>query len=235
MTGQLTPNSIGAKSKDLCLPPIEGRWATCHMIKITPFQTRTRERWTSFWQRCFGLTEFTTGSLFQLPLPIPILLPTRSTDAVMYLGERYDPNWTIRRCLSCRQGHLLNFEAPFPQLTPKNQLSKILLYRKYPCMQLVQGLSDLRHGEIDEIDAIRCMRWQFGGDVGVKAYNVSTKGCDEDREARIRWYQLQQWRPLLQITCSPLFINKCFSLSKNNMFFRVFDIPEGYTNGLWKR
>ena len=49
---QLTANSIGAKLKDLCSPPIEGQWATCHMIKIIPFQMRTRERWTSLWQTC---------------------------------------------------------------------------------------------------------------------------------------------------------------------------------------
>ncbi|KAG0008918.1 hypothetical protein BGZ82_004351, partial [Podila clonocystis] len=46
-------------------------------------------------ERCFGLTEFNADELFKLPLPIPILLPRRSTDAVTYLGERYDLNWTI--------------------------------------------------------------------------------------------------------------------------------------------
>ncbi|KAF9123817.1 hypothetical protein BG015_005237 [Linnemannia schmuckeri] len=40
--------------------------------------------------------------------------------------------------------------------------------------------------------AIKCMRRQFGGDVGMEAYNESTKEYDKKTEARIRWYQLQE-------------------------------------------
>ncbi|KAF8925968.1 hypothetical protein BGZ47_002947 [Haplosporangium gracile] len=43
-------------------------------------------------ERCFDLTEYNAGNLSKMPLPMPILLPRRSTDATTYLGERFDPN-----------------------------------------------------------------------------------------------------------------------------------------------
>jgi len=141
-------------------------------------------------ERCFGLTEYNAGNLSRLPLPIPILLPRRSTDATTYLGERFDPDWTVRMCLSCRQGHILNLEEPFPRLAHKNQLNTLQLRRKYPCSQEVPKLP--RGKTIDEKADIKCMRLHFGGDVGVEAYNESTEEHDEKTEARIRWYQLQE-------------------------------------------
>ncbi|KAG0066010.1 hypothetical protein BGZ90_001571 [Linnemannia elongata] len=141
-------------------------------------------------ESCFHLTEYNAGNLSKLPLPIPILLPRRSTNVATYLGEKFDPDWTIRMCLSCRQGHILNREEPFPRLAHKNYLTVHQLRAKYPC---AKDVLDLPRGKvIDEIAAIKCMRLQFGGDVGVEAYNESTDEYDKKTEARIRWYQLQE-------------------------------------------
>ncbi|KAI1289095.1 hypothetical protein EDD11_009437 [Mortierella claussenii] len=141
-------------------------------------------------EKCFGLTGYNVKDLSKLPLPIPILLPRQSTDMMMYLGERFDPGWTIRMCLSCRRGYILSFEEPFPRFVEKNQLSPVCLRQKYPCAQEVPEL--YRFGKkIDEITAIKYMRRHFGGNIGVEAYKVSAEAYDEKTEARIRWYQLQ--------------------------------------------
>ncbi|KAG0060788.1 hypothetical protein BGZ89_011964 [Linnemannia elongata] len=63
-------------------------------------------------EKCFGLTGYNAIKLYMLPLPLPVLLPRRSTDAIKYVGDRFDPNWTIRMCLPCRQGHISDFEEP---------------------------------------------------------------------------------------------------------------------------
>ncbi|KAH7055022.1 hypothetical protein BKA57DRAFT_240738 [Linnemannia elongata] len=140
-------------------------------------------------ESCFDLTEYNASNLSKLPLPIPILLPRRSTNVATYLGEKFDPDWTIRMCLSCRQDHILNREEPYPRLAYKNRLSPSQLRRKYPCAQEVP---DLPHAKaIDEIAVIKILRLHFGGDVGVEAYNKSTEEYDEKTKARIRWYQLQ--------------------------------------------
>ncbi|KAF9122055.1 hypothetical protein BGX30_002235 [Mortierella sp. GBA39] len=65
-------------------------------------------------ERCFGLTGYNAGNVYMLPLPISIILPRRSTDAIKYMGDRFDPNWTIRMCLPCRQSHLSDLEEPVP-------------------------------------------------------------------------------------------------------------------------
>ncbi|KAK3811488.1 MAG: hypothetical protein JOS17DRAFT_842844 [Linnemannia elongata] len=114
-------------------------------------------------ERCFGLTGYNMDSKSKFPLPIPVLLPKRSTDTVKYLGERFDPNFTIRMCLSCRQGHISTYEEPLP-----------------------------RRAENSKLDEYQTMRRHFGGDVGITAFKESTEAYDEKTEARIRWYQLQE-------------------------------------------
>ncbi|KAG0249471.1 hypothetical protein BG011_009272 [Mortierella polycephala] len=141
-------------------------------------------------EKCFGLAGYNADSLYKLPLPIPILLPRRPTNAITYLGERLDPNWTIRMCLSCRQDHILNFEEPFPRLAEKDELERSELYQKYPCTLLVPELRHLPY--VNEITAVKHMRRHFGGNVGVKAYQGSTEEYDEKTGTRIRWYQLQE-------------------------------------------
>ncbi|KAF9278310.1 hypothetical protein BGZ88_000639, partial [Linnemannia elongata] len=36
-------------------------------------------------EKCFGLTEYNADKAYMLPLPIPVLLPRRSTDAIKYV------------------------------------------------------------------------------------------------------------------------------------------------------
>ncbi|KAF9371248.1 hypothetical protein CPB97_002126 [Podila verticillata] len=143
-------------------------------------------------ERCFGLTRYNADNLSKLPLPIPILLPRRSTDTITYLGERFDPNWTIRMCLPCRQGHILEYEEPLPRLAEKSQLDWHQLRQKYPCTQQVLEFIYLPRGKlVDEVTVIKHMRRHLGGDVGIEASKASTRAYDEKTEAKIRWYQLQ--------------------------------------------
>ncbi|KAG0368009.1 hypothetical protein BGX24_002982, partial [Mortierella sp. AD032] len=73
-------------------------------------------------EKCFSLTGYSADKLYMLPLPIPILLPRRSTDEAKYMGGRFDPSWTIRMCLSCRQEHLSNLEEPVPHNVTNRQI-----------------------------------------------------------------------------------------------------------------
>lgn len=143
-------------------------------------------------EKCFGQTRYNMGDLSHLPLPIPVLLPRRSTDAIKYVGERFDPSWTIRMCLPCRQGHIKDFEEPFPRNTANYPMSLANLRRKYPCASSTMGLCSLGDSSISELVAINCMRQRLGGDSGIEAFRVSTEAWDDRTEARIRWYQLQE-------------------------------------------
>lgn len=42
-------------------------------------------------EKCFSLTGYNAGKLYKLPLPIPVILPRRSTDVIKYVGDRADP------------------------------------------------------------------------------------------------------------------------------------------------
>ncbi|KAF9540178.1 hypothetical protein EC957_004576 [Mortierella hygrophila] len=144
-------------------------------------------------EKCFGLTGYNADKLYMLPLPIPVLLPRRSTDAIKYVGGRFDPNWTIRMCLPCRQGHISDLEEPIPLYVLNGQIDWNSLRDKYPCAGLTPEFRrrPFNNRVFWELDAFNCIRQYFGGDVGIKAYNVSTEACDEMTATRIRWYQLQ--------------------------------------------
>ncbi|KAF9967010.1 hypothetical protein BGZ70_000419 [Mortierella alpina] len=145
-------------------------------------------------EKCFGLTEYNADKAYKLPLPIPVLLPRRSTDAIKYVGERFDPTWTIRMCLSCRQRHISNLEEPVPRDVSKDRVDWYKLCKKYPCARQTPRL--YRHNvsniAIKEVDALNLMRQHFGGDIGIEASESSTEEYDEMTETRIRWYQLQE-------------------------------------------
>ncbi|KAG0050106.1 hypothetical protein BGZ83_005099 [Gryganskiella cystojenkinii] len=144
-------------------------------------------------EKCFGLTKYEGCNLSNLPLPIPVLLPRRSTGAVNYVGERFDPDWTIRMCISCRNGHLVDLEEPRPRGVSNFSIG-LELYKKYPCAEGMRELRELRrnNGAITELDALNLMRLNFGGDIGMKSYKTSTVAYDEKTETRIRWYQRQE-------------------------------------------
>ncbi|KAF9120941.1 hypothetical protein BGX30_002874 [Mortierella sp. GBA39] len=145
-------------------------------------------------EKCFGLTGYNADKLYKLPLPIPVLLPRRSTDAIKYVGDRFDPNWTIRMCLPCRQNHILDLEEPVPRHVLKDLTDWGSLRDKYPCVGLTPELRR-QHGIkrlIRELDVLNHMRRHFGGDIGIEAFEVSTEAYDEATETRIRWYQLQE-------------------------------------------
>ncbi|KAH7054857.1 hypothetical protein BKA57DRAFT_501389 [Linnemannia elongata] len=130
-------------------------------------------------ERCFGRTGYNAGSKFKLPLPIPVLLPKRSTDTVKYLGERVTSLPTKNRSHD----------------TLKNsKLDEYQLHQQYPCAQDVSGFRFhvRRTASIDETMVIQTMRQHFGGDVGITAFKESTEAYDEKTEVRIRWYQLQE-------------------------------------------
>ncbi|KAG0265880.1 hypothetical protein BGZ95_003190 [Linnemannia exigua] len=94
-------------------------------------------------ERCFGLTEYSSDNVYMLPLSIPVLLPRRATDAVKYVGDRFDPNWTIRMCLPCRQGHLTDLEEPIPPHVANRQIGWDTLGDKYPSARRTpEGLQD---------------------------------------------------------------------------------------------
>ncbi|KAF9899810.1 hypothetical protein EC991_008316, partial [Linnemannia zychae] len=137
-------------------------------------------------ERCFGLTGYNADSKFKLPLPIPVLLPKRSTDTAKYLGARYDPSFTIRMCLTCRQGHIHILEEPLP-LCAGVKLYASQLYGQYPCGSSVSDFRGhfQRFGTIEEAVAIEVMRRHFGGDVGMAAFNVPAKAYHEKTHARI--------------------------------------------------
>ncbi|KAG9073359.1 hypothetical protein KI688_001153 [Linnemannia hyalina] len=145
-------------------------------------------------EKCFGLTRHNADKLYKLPLPIPVLLPRRSTDAIKYVGDRFDPNWTIRMCLPCRQGHISDLEEPVPQLDLEDRINWNSLLNKYPCAEETPELPrrHFHNQGICELDALNRMRRHFGGDIGIKAFKVSTKAYDETTETRVRWYQLQE-------------------------------------------
>jgi hypothetical protein len=146
-------------------------------------------------ERCFCLTGYNADSKYKLPLSIPILLPKRSTDEVKYLGERFDPNFTIRMCLSCRQGHLSIYEEPLPRRAVNSKLTEYQLRQQYPCGQGIPSLGRLFNRittSVDETIVIETMRLHFGGDVGIAAFKESTEAYDDKTEARIRCYQLQE-------------------------------------------
>lgn len=144
-------------------------------------------------ERCFGLTGYNADRKFKLPLPLPVLLPKRSTDTVKYL-ERYDPNFTIRMCLSYRRGHISTYEEPLPRRVENSKLDEYQLRQQYPCAQDVPNFCFYvrRTTSIDETMVIQTMRQHFGGDVGIMTFKESTEAYDEKSEARIRWYQLQE-------------------------------------------
>ncbi|KAK3808847.1 MAG: hypothetical protein JOS17DRAFT_796855 [Linnemannia elongata] len=50
-------------------------------------------------EKCFGLTEYNAGELYKLPLPIPVLLLRRSTDAIKFVGDSLGP---VSRQISLR-------------------------------------------------------------------------------------------------------------------------------------
>lgn len=142
---------------------------------------------------CFQLTEYNANNLYKLPLPMPVLFPRRSTDAIEYVGDKFDPNWTIRMCLPCQQSHISDLEEPVPRHITTCPISWISLCEKYPCAKRIQELRSLCRGNavMEELDAFNHMRRFFGGDVGIKAFRVSAEAYDEKTAARILWYQLQ--------------------------------------------
>ncbi|KAK3805450.1 MAG: hypothetical protein JOS17DRAFT_781357 [Linnemannia elongata] len=149
-------------------------------------------------ERCFGLTGYNVDGKFRLPLPIPVLLPKRSTDTVKYLGERFEPNFTIRMCLFCRQNHISIYEEPLPRCAENSKLDEYQVRQQYPCTRVIPSFRHFLSGlfrqttSIDEAIVLQSMRRHFGGDVGIKAFKESTEVYDEKTEARIRWYQLQE-------------------------------------------
>ncbi|KAG0375286.1 hypothetical protein BGX24_009307, partial [Mortierella sp. AD032] len=88
----------------VCIP----KFKSSHMIFMCASSLHVCEK-------CFGLTGYNAEKLYTLPLPIPVLLPRRSTNEINYVGDRFDPTWTIRMCLPCRQGHLVDLEEPIPR------------------------------------------------------------------------------------------------------------------------
>ncbi|KAG0371703.1 hypothetical protein BGX24_001307 [Mortierella sp. AD032] len=141
-------------------------------------------------EKCFGLIGYNTDKLYKLPLPIPVLLPKRSTDVNKYLGGRFDPNWTIRMCLLCRQGHISDFEEPTRSVL-KGGIYWDTLCKKYPCARQTPLLIRPHDGNyLIEADALNHMRKNFGGDIGIESANISTGVYDNKTETRIRWYQL---------------------------------------------
>lgn len=145
-------------------------------------------------ERCYGLARYDAGDRYKLPLPFPILLPRRSTDAIKYVGDRFDPHWTIRMCLSCRQDHISDLEEPLPQRIEKDVIDWDKLCQKYPCANQVPGMRPLHTRRnnffILESDALTRMRQHYGGDIGMESFKTSTEAHDEKTEARIRKYQL---------------------------------------------
>ncbi|KAG0047916.1 hypothetical protein BGZ83_007112 [Gryganskiella cystojenkinii] len=144
-------------------------------------------------ERCFGLAAYNADDLFRLPQPMAILLPRRSTDAAKYVGDRFDPDWTIRMCLPCRQGHILDLEEPVPRHVANLPMHWDKLCEKYPCAHQTSGLRALRGSNytINELIAFNHMRQYYGGDIGMQLYASSTDTYDEKTETRIRWYQSQ--------------------------------------------
>ena len=111
-------------------------------------------------EKCFGLTKFNACNLSNLPLPIPVLLPRRSADTVKYVGDRFDPEWTIRMCLSCRQYHISFLEEPVPRGVCNGLVTWRYLCSKYPCANHVPGLSPPRkqHDLLTVLTMIRCLQ-----------------------------------------------------------------------------
>ncbi|KAF9341158.1 hypothetical protein BGZ91_010644 [Linnemannia elongata] len=170
----------------MCIP----RFKNSHMIFMCASSLHVCEK-------CFGLTGYNAIKLYMLPLPIPVLLPRRSTDAIKYVGDRFDPNWTIRMCLPCRQGHISDFEEPIPLHVENIWVNWNTLIAKYPCAPQISRFYEL-HGVrggnqmIEESVVFKIMQQLFGGDVGIKAFEESTESWDKKTETRIRWYQLQE-------------------------------------------
>ncbi|KAG9061642.1 hypothetical protein KI688_007223 [Linnemannia hyalina] len=145
-------------------------------------------------EKCFGLTGYNAHKLYWLPLPIPVLLPRRSTDMIKYVGDRFEPNWTIQMCLLCRQGHISDLGEPVPRNVTNCSMAWVDLCDKYPCANEARGLFSLRRGNsfINELGAFNYMRRYFGGDIGIKAFKTSTEAYDAETETRILWYQRQE-------------------------------------------
>ncbi|KAG0054049.1 hypothetical protein BGZ83_012038 [Gryganskiella cystojenkinii] len=140
-------------------------------------------------EKCFRTTESYSRDLSDFPLPVPVLLPRRSTDEVTYVGERTDPNWTVRLCLPCRKEHFLAVVEPVPRYLEKSWLSPGAIHRKYPMMKQIHLWSGA--AMVKESKVLEELREFFGGDVGIKAAGKSADGFHEKTEERIRWYQHQ--------------------------------------------
>ncbi|KAF9586506.1 hypothetical protein BGW38_003420 [Lunasporangiospora selenospora] len=145
-------------------------------------------------ERCFARADYQLDAAYKLPHPTPMLLPRRSTETAIYLGDRIDLTWTIRMCLPCRKDHFLVYEEPY-ELGLQRQIQVKALYYKYPSASRVpliaSGSGSGMYSNMSEKTAVFHMRDYFGGDIGIKQSKESTIMPDNTTEARLRWYQLQ--------------------------------------------
>lgn len=141
-------------------------------------------------ERCFGLANFDCRFLEDLPLPVRVLLPRRSTEDIQYKGERIDLSWTVRLCLSCRREHFLRVEEPMPRHISNSWLSPTNLFKRYPLLKRVPGWHESA-AMVKEIKAVLDLREFFGGDVGIGAVGLSATKYHDCTEKRIEWYQQQ--------------------------------------------
>lgn len=100
-------------------------------------------------------------------------------------------------CLPCRQGHISDFEEPIPLHVENIWVNWNTLIAKHPCVQHISHFSEFRgvrrgNQMIEESVVFKIMQQQFGGDIGIKAFEESTESWDKKTETRIRWYQLQE-------------------------------------------
>ncbi|KAG0303715.1 hypothetical protein BGZ98_006359 [Dissophora globulifera] len=84
-------------------------------------------------------------------------------------------DWTLLLCLWCRRRVFEIFPEPFPLGVVGNYLTKKQLMAKYPIgKNMVKNIDDRRdRGQHSEADALRKLRWRFGGDVGIDAWGES--------------------------------------------------------------